>query len=68
MTDLSTFNGKLTFTRYYSLPRNIMFWEKEEDIGISPIYEAMSRAHFETIKRYIHFPDSSHLNTAVKNC
>lgn len=62
MIDLYTFNviqdTQFTgFIGYHSLPRNMIFWGKEESTGIPFIYEAMGRANFETIKRYIFFAD-----------
>ena len=66
MTDLNTFNAVLMFTWSHSLPRNKMFWKKENDTGIPIIYEVMSRANIETITKYIHFTDKEHLNTAKK--
>lgn len=66
MTDLNTFNAILMFTGSHSLPRNKMFWKKENDTGIPIIYEAMSRANIETITKYIHFTDKEHLNTTKK--
>ena len=50
------------FTRYHSLPRNRLFWEKEVDTDTPLIYEG----NFETVERYIHFADNDYLNTADK--
>ena len=36
--DLETFIAVLILTGYHSLPRKIMFWEKEEAIGLSIVY------------------------------
>ena len=53
-------------TGYHSLPRTSMFWEKEDDIGLSIVYESISRREFEELKRFIHFADNYSLNTNVK--
>ena len=63
--DLETFNAVLILTGY-SLPRTRIFWEKEEDIGLSIVYESISRKDFEDIKRFVHFADNSSLNTSKK--
>ena len=44
--DLETFNAVLMLTGYHSLPRTRMFWEKEDDIGLSIVYESISRREF----------------------
>ena len=64
--DLETFNAVLMLTGYYSLPRTRMFWEKEDDIGLSIVYESISRSEFEELKRFIHFADNCSLNTNDK--
>ena len=45
--DLETFNAVLMLTGYYSLPRTRMFWEKEDNIGLSIVHEPVSRREFE---------------------
>ena len=40
--DLETFNVVLMLTGYHSLPRTHMFWEKEDDIRLSIVYESIS--------------------------
>ena len=64
--DLETFNAMLMLTGYHSLPRARMFWEKEDDIGLSIVYESISRREFEELKRFIHFADNYLLNTNDK--
>ena len=64
--DLETFNVVLMLTGYHSLPRTRMFWEKEDDIGLSIVYESISRREFEELKRFIHFADNYSLNTNDK--
>ena len=66
MTYLNIFIFILIYTGYHSLPRSRIFWEKEVDAGIPLIYEEMSGAKFEMIKRYINFGDNNYLNTANK--
>ena len=53
-------------TGYHSLPRTRMFWEKEDDIGLSIVYEFISRKEFEDVKRFIHFADNNSLDTKDK--
>ena len=53
-------------TGYHSLPRTPMFWEKEDDIGLSIVYESFSGREFEELKRFIHFADNYSLNTNDK--
>ena len=53
-------------TGYYSLPRTRMFWEKEDVIGLSIVYESFSGGEFEELKRFIHFADNYSLNTNDK--
>ena len=60
--DLETFNAVLMLTGYHSLSRTRMFWEKEDDIGLSIVYKSISRREFEELKRLIHFAGNS-LNT-----
>ena len=43
-----------------------MFWEKEDDIGLSIVYESISRREFEELKSFIHFADNYSLNTIDK--
>ena len=64
--DLETFNAALMLTGYHSLPRTRMFWEKEDDIGLSIAYESISRREFEELKRFIHFADNYSPNTNDK--
>ena len=66
MADLNTFNVILMLTGYHSLSRTRMFWEKEDDVGVALVYEAMSRKDFEEIKRYTHFADNDNLDTNDK--
>ena len=56
--DLETFNAVLMSTGYHSLRRIHMFWDKEDDIGLSIVYESISRREFEELKRFIHFTDN----------
>ena len=66
MADLNAFNVILMLTGYHSLPRIRLFWEKEEDIGVAMVYEAMSRKDYKEIKRYIHFAGNDSLDTNDK--
>ena len=66
MDNLNTFNAILMITGYHSLPRTRMFWEKEEDVGVPMIYDALSRNDFEMIKKFIHFADNDNLNVNIQ--
>ena len=43
-----------------------MFREKEDDIGLFTVYEAMSRKEFGDLKSFIHFADNNALDTSEK--
>ena len=43
-----------------------MFWEKEDDIGLSTVYETLSRKEFEDLKSFIYFADNNALDTSDK--
>ena len=64
--DLETFNAVLMLTGYHSLARTYMFWEKEDNIGLSIAYKSISQREFEELKRFIHFADNYSLNTNDK--
>ena len=64
--DLETFNALLMLTGYHSLPITRMFWEKEDNIGLSILYESISQREFEELKKFIHFADNHSLNTNDK--
>ena len=66
VTDLEIFKAVLILRGYHSLPRPRLFWEKEENTGLSIVYESISRKEFENIKRYIHFADNNQLDTKNK--
>ena len=44
-----------------------MFWQKEEDIGVPIVYEAMKRTEFEAIKKYLHFANNDNLDHSDKS-
>ena len=64
--DLETFNALLMLTGYHSLPITRMFWEKEDNIGLSILCESISQREFEELKKFIHFADNHLLNTNDK--
>ena len=43
-----------------------MFWKKEEGIGLSIVYESISRKKSEDINQYIHFAGNHKLDTKGK--
>ena len=53
--DLEKLNLILLLTGKYSLPQTRMLWEKEDNVGLSIVYETMSRKNFEDLKNFIHF-------------
>ena len=64
--DLVIFNSILLLTGYHSFLQARMFWEKEDDIGLSIVYEAISRKEFDDLKNFIHFTDNNALDTSDK--
>ena len=53
--DLEKLNLILLLTGNYSLPQTRMLWEKEDNVGLSIVYETMSRKNYEDLKNFIHF-------------
>lgn len=64
MIDFNIFNVVLILTRYQSLARSRMFWEKEEDNGI--LLKHWVRNTFDTFETNLNFADNDHLKTANK--
>ena len=43
-----------------------MFWEKEDDTGLSIVYKAMSRNEFGDLKIFIYFADNNAFDASDK--
>ena len=59
LEDLELFNSILLLTGHHSLLHTKIFWEKEDDIGLSIVYEAMSGKEFGDFKSFIYFADNN---------
>ena len=53
--DLKCFIGILMVSGYYKVPQYRMMWEEKEDVQNLLVANAMRRARFEQVLRYIHF-------------
>ena len=63
-TDLETCCADSNEISFINLNKNVQ--EIEEDIGLSIVYESISRKEFEDIRRYIHFAENDQLDTNDK--
>ena len=59
LEDLELFNSILLLTGHHSLLHTKIFWEKEDDIGLPIVYEAMSGKEFGDFKSFIYFADNN---------
>ena len=57
--DLDVFIGILILSGYHSLPREHLYWSRDEDLDVSYVSSRMSRNRFEDLKRYLHLADNS---------
>src|SRR5215469_13620864 len=64
--DLERFIGILLLSGYHRLPRQNMYWSKQEDLGVPIVASAMSRNRFESIKRYFHLANNQALGVGDK--
>lgn len=56
--DLDVFVGILLLSGYHSLPRERLYWSRDEDVKISFVSSYMARNRFLEIKRYVHLADN----------
>jgi hypothetical protein len=65
-TDLDTFIAILMFSGYHSLPRERLYWSRDEDVEIKFVNSKMSRNRFECTKRYLHLANNDLVDTSDK--
>jgi len=56
--DLDVFVGVLLLSGYHSLPREKLYWNRDEDVKIQFVSSHMSRNRFMEIKKFIHLADN----------
>ena len=64
--ELKVFIGILLLSGYHKEPKEDMYWEVLPDAGLPIVCNAMTRARFRKIKRYIHLCDNSDLDKKNK--
>ena len=60
----TSFSSILLVTGFHSLPWARIFWQKEDDIGLSIVCEAISRKKFKDLKSFILFANNNSLDTS----
>lgn len=58
--------GIFIFSGYHCLPEEQHYWSTQPDLGISFIYNVMSRNRYLEIKKYMHFADNQRLQDGNK--
>lgn len=61
-TEIERFIGILLFSGYHRLPRERLYWCRDEDINVSFVSDTLSRNRFDDIKRYLHFVNNDQLD------
>ena len=56
--DVDIFLGILLLSGYHSLPRERLYWNRDEDVRIPFVASHMSKNRFMEIKKYIHLADN----------
>ena len=56
----------LIFSGYHTLPRERMYWCRDEDLDVSFVSSRMSRNRFKDLKRYLHLADNDHIDRSDK--
>ena len=64
--EMKVFIGILILSGYHRLPGAPMYWDTNVDTTCHIAANAMSKARFETIKKYIHCCDNNHLDLTDK--
>ena len=65
-SDLDVFLGIMLLTGYHSLPRERMYWCRDEDIQITYVSSKMSRNRFSEIKKFLHVADNDKITAGDK--
>jgi Transposase IS4 len=66
-SDLDVFIGIMLLTGYHSLPKERMYWCRDEDVQIPYVSSKMSRNRFTEFKKFVHVADNDEINAADKN-
>lgn len=65
-SDLDVFIGIMLLTGYHSLPRERMYWCRDEDVQIPYVSSKMSRNRFTEIKKFVHVADNDKITAGDK--
>ncbi len=63
---LRRFMGIIYLSGYRQLPKQSLYWSKDEDVDTPIVRIAMSRNEFRTLKQYLHFADNRDLDAQDK--
>ena len=61
-SDLDVFMGIFLLSGYHSLPRERLYWCRDEDVGVRYVSSTMSRNRFLDVKRHLHLADNNKIN------
>ena len=64
--DLDVFVGVLLLSGYHSLPREKLYWNRDEDVRIPFVSSHMSRNRFMEIKKFIHLANNDAVDPSDK--
>ena len=59
--EMLRFLGILLLSGYHTLPHENHYWSTQQDLGVSIVYNAMSRNRYHEIKKYFHCADNQNL-------
>lgn len=65
-SSLDVFIGILILSGYHSLPRERLYWCRDEDVEVNFVSKHMSRNRFEEIKRFLHVANNDDADTNDK--
>ena len=64
--ELKVFLGVILLSGYHILPREILYWSRDEDVGVPLVADKMARTRFQEIKRFLHLADNMNLQKEDK--
>jgi len=64
--DITTFMGILLFSGYPSLPRQDMYWCRDEDLQTTFVSSLMTKNKFIAINKFLHLADNDNIGTTDK--
>lgn len=64
--EFKVFIGILLVSGYHKLPQEDMYWEQLPDAGVPLVNNAMSRARFREVKKYLHLSDNTNIDKSDK--